>query len=100
AGPVAATFLGDFGAEVIKVEQPTCGDPIRQIGPFVNGESLVFSVEGRNKKSITIDLRTQEGQQLLRGLVEKSDVLVENFRPGTMAAWGLDYADLKKINPR
>lgn len=99
AGPVAATFLGDFGAEVIKLEQPKFGDPLRQIGPFVNGESLLFNVEGRNKKSVTADLHIEEGRALLRKLAEKSDVLVENFRPGTMAAWGLGYEDLKRINP-
>lgn len=100
AGPVAATFLGDFGAEVIKVEQPVDGDPMRQLGPFVNGESLLFSVEARNKKSVTINLRIPEGQRLLRKLVEHADVLVENFRPGTMAGWGLAYKDLEKVNPR
>lgn len=100
AGPVAATLLGDFGAEVVKVEQPQGGDPMRSIGPFANGESLWFSVESRNKKSLTIDLRLPEGQALLRELVAQVDVLIENFRPGTMAGWGLGYDDLAAVNPR
>jgi crotonobetainyl-CoA:carnitine CoA-transferase CaiB-like acyl-CoA transferase len=100
AGPVAATLLGDFGAEVVKIEQPQGGDPIRGIGPFANGESLWFNVEGRNKKSVSLDLRLPEGQALLRRLVAHADVVVENFRPGTMAKWGLSYQDLRAVNPR
>jgi crotonobetainyl-CoA:carnitine CoA-transferase CaiB-like acyl-CoA transferase len=100
AGPVAATFLGDFGAEVIKVEQPRIGDSLRHIGPFFEGESLWFNVESRNKRSITLDLRTTEGQRIFRLLAEKADVIVENFRPGTLAEWGLDYSSLKSGNER
>ena len=100
AGPVAATLLGDFGAEVLKVEQPQGGDPMRGIGPFVDGESLWFNVESRNKKSLSLDLRLPEGQALLRELVQHADVVIENFRPGTMASWGLSYQDLSAINPR
>jgi len=100
AGPVACTLLADFGAEVIKVEQPGGGDPLRQIGPFVGDESLYWNVEGRNKKSITVDLRKPEGQALVRELATKVDVVVENFRPGTLTAWGLDYAALAAVNPR
>jgi crotonobetainyl-CoA:carnitine CoA-transferase CaiB-like acyl-CoA transferase len=85
AGPVAATLLGDFGAEVIKLEQPKGGDPIRQSGPMVEGESLWWNVEGRNKRSVTLDLRKPQGQQILHKLVEHADVLIENLRPGTMA---------------
>lgn len=99
AGPVAASLLGDFGAEVIKVEQPRGGDTMREFGPFVDGESLSWNVEGRNKRSVTIDLRVAQGQRLLRELVAHSDVLIENFRPGTMAGWGLGYEDLCKVNP-
>ena len=99
AGPVSATLLGDFGADVIKIEQPQGGDPIRQSGAMVNGESLYWNVEGRNKRSVTIDMRRTEGQALLRKLVKHADVLVENFRPGTMARWGCDYETLKQINP-
>jgi len=100
AGPVAATLLGDFGADVIKVEQPNTGDPMRQIGPFANEESLWWNVEGRSKRSITVDLRKPEGQQLFRRLAEHADVVVENFRPGTMDRWGLGYRALNEINPR
>ena len=100
AGPVAATLLGDFGAEVIKIEAPGVGDPIRHSGPFVGEESLYWNVEGRSKRSVTLDLRKPEGQAVLRKLVAHADVLVENFRPGTMARWGLAYDVLKEINPR
>ena len=100
AGPAAATFLSDFGAEVIKVEQPQGGDTLRGLGPFKDGESLWFQVEGRNKRSITLDLRQPEGQALLQRLVAHADALVENFRPGTMAQWQLGYEDLARINPR
>lgn len=100
AGPVCGTLLADFGAEVIKVEPPGTGDPIRHSGPQVDGESLYWQVEGRNKKSITVNLRKPEGQKVLRDLVEHVDVLIENFKPGTMKKWGLDYEALKKINPR
>lgn len=99
AGPVVGTLLGDFGAEVIKVEQPDGGDPIRNIGPFCEGEGLWWNVEGRNKKSVTLDLRQPEGQALLRRLVKEADVLVENFRPGTMAKWNVGWDELKQENP-
>jgi formyl-CoA transferase len=99
AGPVVGTLLSDFGAEIIKVEQPEGGDPIRNIGPFCEGESLWWNVEGRNKKSITLDMRRPEGQAMLRRLVKEADVLVENFRPGTMAKWNVGWEDLKKENP-
>lgn len=100
AGPVAATLLGDFGADVIKLEQPKGGDPIRQSGPMVDGESLWWNVEGRNKRSITLDLRKPKGQEILHQLIEHSDVLIENFRPGTMAGWNAGYQHLSAINPR
>jgi len=100
AGPVAATLLADFGADVIKIEPPGAGDPIRNSGPFVGKESLYWAVEGRSKRSITLDLRKPEGQEVLRRLVADVDVLIENFRPGTMARWGLDYETLRQINPR
>ncbi len=100
AGPVAATLLGDFGAEVIKIEPPVTGDPIRHSGPFVGDESLYWAVEGRSKRSVTLDLRQPDGQAVLRSLVAHADVLVENFRPGTMKRWGIDYAVLKDLNPR
>ena len=100
AAPVAATLLGDLGAEIIKVEPPGQGDPIRHSGPFVGEESLYWHVEGRSKQSVTLDLRRPEGQAVLHRLVAKADVLVENFRPGTLAKWNLDYSVLQKINPK
>lgn len=99
SAPVAGTLLADFGAEVIKVEQPGVGDTLRGLGPFANGESLWWNVAGRNKKSITLNLRTAKGQDVLKRLVKKADVLIENFRPGTMSKWGLGYAELSAINP-
>lgn len=100
AGPVAATLLGDFGAEVIKIEQPRGGDPIRHNGPMCEGQGLWWCTEGRNKRSVTLDLRQPEGQAILRRLAAQADVLVENFRPGTMDRWGLGYEQLKAVNPR
>ena len=100
AAPVAATLLGDLGAEIIKIEPPGQGDPIRHSGPFVGEESLYWHVEGRSKQSVTLDLRKPEGQAVLHRLVAKADVLVENFRPGTLAKWNLDYTVLQKINPK
>ncbi|MCK1513200.1 CoA transferase [Bradyrhizobium sp. 190] len=100
AGPVAATLLSDFGAEVIKVEQPGRGDTLRHIGPYADGESLWWNVEGRNKKSITLDLHHPEAQRILKELVKHADVVVENFRPGTLEKWNLSWQELEKINPR
>lgn len=100
AAPFAATLLADFGAEVIKVELPGRGDFLRGIGPFAGGHSLWWAVEGRGKKSITIDLRTAQGQALLRRLAAVSDVVVENFQPGTLEEWGLGYDVLAGLNPR
>lgn len=100
AGPVACTLLADFGAEVIKIEEPRAGDPMRHIGPFVEGESLWWNVEARNKKSVTLDLKQPAGRALLLELVAHADAVVENFRPGAMARLGLAYEDLKQVNPR
>ncbi len=100
AAPFAATLLADFGAEVIKVELPKTGDFMRSIGPFVDGYSLFWAVEARGKKSITLDLRRPQGQALLKRLVALSDVVVENFQPGTLEGWGLGYDDLRAVNPR
>lgn len=100
AGPFCGQLLGDFGAEVIKVEDPGTGDPMRQWGrekPY--GLSLWWPVVARNKKSVTANLRTEEGQDLVRRLVAKADVLVENFRPGTLERWGLAPEQLWEINP-
>ncbi|MDP1712864.1 MAG: CaiB/BaiF CoA-transferase family protein [Candidatus Nanopelagicaceae bacterium] len=100
AGPFCGQLLGDFGAEVIKVEDPGVGDPMRQWGrekPY--GTSLWWPVVARNKKSITANLRTKDGQDLIRKLVVKADILLENFRPGTLEQWGLGPEELWKINP-
>lgn len=98
--PFAATLLGELGAEVIKIEQPGTGDFLRTIGPFDRGVSLFFAVEGRGKKSVTIDLSKAAGQDLLRRLVPHADVLVENFQPGTLERWNLGPEGLREINPR
>jgi formyl-CoA transferase len=101
AGPFCGQLLGDFGAEVIKLEDPGKGDPMRQWGrEKPHGQSLWWPVVARNKKSVTCNLRTADGQALVRRLVEKSDVLLENFRPGTLERWGLSYDELSQINPR
>jgi len=101
AGPYCTMMLGDLGAEIIKVEQPRVGDGTRQWGPpFKGGESAYFICINRNKKSITVNLKHPRGIKIIKQLVEKSDVLVENFRYGTMDKLGLDYETLKKINPK
>lgn len=100
AGPFCGQLLGDFGAQVIKLEPPGEGDPMRQWGrekPY--GKSLWWPVIARNKKSVTVNLRTPAGQDVVRELVRHADVLVENFRPGRMEQWGLGYDELSQINP-
>lgn len=101
AGPLCAMILGDLGAEVIKVEQPGQGDETRAWGPpYIGGESAYYLCANRNKKSITLDLRHEEGRRILRELICRSDVLIENFRLGTMERWGLSYEDLEALHPR
>lgn len=101
AGPFCGQLLADFGAEVIKIEQPGVGDPMRQWGrEKPHGQSLWFPVVARNKKCITLNAREPEGQEIVRTLVASSDFLVENFRPGTMERWNLGYEALAAINPR
>jgi formyl-CoA transferase len=101
AGPYCTMFLGDLGAEVVKIEQPGVGDDTRGWGPpFTGGESAYFLCVNRNKKSVTVDLKAQEGVALLRRLAEPADVLIENFRPGTMERLGLGEKELRAINPR
>jgi len=99
AGPFAATLLGDFGAEVIKVELPGIGDNARDVGPRYKNVPLWWKVEGRNKKSITLDVRKESGQKILKRLVEISDVLIENYLPGTLEKWNLSPDELKSVNP-
>jgi len=100
AGPFCTMSLGDMGAEVIKVEEPGKGDDTRGWPPFVNGEATYFLSVNRNKKSLALDLKTPEGQDILRRLLASADVVVENFRPGTMERLGFGYEALRKTNPR
>lgn len=101
AGPFCGQLLGDFGADVVKLEDPGRGDPMRQWGrEKPHGHSLWWPVVARNKRSVTCDLRTEEGQELVRRLVVHSDVLLENFRPGTLERWGLSPDELWSVNPR
>ncbi|UGT65185.1 CaiB/BaiF CoA transferase family protein [Nocardia asteroides] len=100
AAPLAATYLGEFGAEVIKVEQPKGGDPIRSWGHQRDGVGLMWKSVSRNKKSVTLDLRVAEGQALLRQLAKHADVVVANTRVRTLERWGLDYESLRAENPK
>lgn len=100
AGPYCASILGEFGADVIKVEHPLGGDALRRFGtPTERGDTLTWLSEARNKKSVTIDLHHPEGVELFKGLISKSDVLCENFRPGTLEKWGLGWEVLREVNP-
>src|SRR5688572_8277030 len=101
AGPYCTMLLGDMGAEVIKIERPDGGDDTRSFGPpYLNGESAMFLAINRNKKSITLNLKHTEAKTIFTRLLERADVLVENFRPGTMANLGFDYETVKHVNPR
>lgn len=99
SGPYTAMMLADLGAEVIKLEQPMIGDDSRHFGPFANDESAYFMSVNRNKKSITLNLKTSEGKELFKQLACQVDVILENFRPGTMEKLGLDYETIRKLNP-
>ena len=99
AGPFAGKTLGDFGAEVIKVEPPGTGDPLRQWRLLHDGTSVWWQVQSRNKKSVALDLRTEAGRADVRRLAAECDVLIENFKPGTMEKWGLGFDDLARDNP-
>lgn len=101
AGPFCTMKLGDMGAEVIKIEQPGKGDDTRTWGPpFVNGESAYFLAVNRNKKSLTLDIKSKEGKEIIRKLLQRSDVVVENFRAGVMEKLGFGYKQVKKLNPK
>lgn len=100
AGPFCSTLLGDFGADVIKVEIPDTGDSLRSMGTVINNASTWFAVEARNKKFITIDLKKEEGKELLKKLIKVSDVVVENFKPGTLEKLGLGWEVLQGINQK
>ncbi|MYL71674.1 CoA transferase [Halobacillus litoralis] len=100
AGPFSGRLLADFGAEVIKVEPPGKSDPMRNWGKKKDGVGLWWPIQSRNKKSITLNLREEAGQRVLKDLVKESDIIIENFRPGTMEKWGLSYERLSEVNPR
>ena len=100
AGPFAARTLADFGADIIKIEPPGAGDPLRQWRLLKNGTSLWWQVQSRNKRSLALDLKHPEAQEIVRKLAQDADVLIENFRPGAMEAWGLGPDDLHQLNPR
>ena len=99
AGPWLATRLADFGADVVKVEHPAAGDPIRLLGWFDGDVPLWWKIDSRNKRCITADLKQPEGQEVVKRLVRDADVLVENFRPGTLERWNLGYDVLRRENP-
>jgi formyl-CoA transferase len=100
AGPFCARVLAEFGAEVIKIEPPDAGDPLRKWRKLHDGTSLWWYAQARNKKSVTLDLRHKEAQQIVRQLARDADIVVENFRPGAMEKWGLGWNELSRINPR
>jgi formyl-CoA transferase len=99
AGPFAGKTLGDFGADVIKIEAPDGGDPLRNWRMMKEGTSVWWQVQSRNKRSLALDLRSSEGQDIARRLVAEADVLIENFRPGTLEGWGMGYDVLSQLNP-
>jgi formyl-CoA transferase len=99
AGPFAGKTLGEFGADVIKIEAPGAGDPLRNWRMIKEGTSVWWQVQSRNKRSIALDLRSSEGQGIARKLIAEADVLIENFRPGTLEAWGMGWDVLSKLNP-
>lgn len=99
AAPYAGKLFAEFGAEVIKVEQPKTGDPLRNWRVMHEDTSVWWYVQSRNKKSVTINLREPEGQEIVKGLIGKVDVVLENFKPGTLERWGLGYEELQKVNP-
>lgn len=100
AGPYCTMILSDMGAEVIKIEQPVKGDDTRHLGPFVNGESYYYMTNNRNKCGVTLNLKAPEGKEIFKELVKSADVVVENYRPGTMEKLELGYNVLKEVNPR
>lgn len=100
AGPFCGAMLADLGATVIKIERPGKGDDARAYAPYINGESLYYSNLNRNKYGMTLDMKQEAGKDILKELVRKADILIENFRPGVMDRMGLGYEELKKVNPR
>ena len=100
AGPIGPTLLAELGAEVIKIEPPEGGNLLRRMPPLFNGQSLWFPTEGRHKKSLTVDLHAEKGQKIVKDLIRHCDIVLENFRPGTMERWNMGWEELKKINGR
>src|SRR5581483_4602302 len=100
AGPFGGTLLADYGADVIKIEKPEQGDPMREWSPMKDGQSLWWKVTGRNKRLITLNLAVPRGREMFLRLVSEADAIVENYRPGTFARWGLSYTELAAVNPR
>jgi len=100
AAPFASSLMADFGAEVIKVEMPKTGDPMRQLPPLHEGKSVWWKATARNKKSVTLDLHTEKGQEIFRRLAAEADVVIENFRPGVMERWNIGWETLHAINPK
>lgn len=100
AGPYAGALLGDLGAHVIKIEMPGFGDDARGYGPYENGESMYYANLNRNKKGITLNLKSEKGKEIFRKLVKKADIVIENYRPGVMDKLGLGYDQLKELNPK
>ncbi|CAM3550028.1 formyl-CoA transferase [Rouxiella silvae] len=100
AGPLAGRMLADFGAEVIKIEAPEKGDPLRKWRMLHQGTSVWWAVQSRNKRSITLDLKQPEGQKIALDLLSKADILIENFRPGTLEKWGMSWETLHQLNPK
>jgi formyl-CoA transferase len=99
AGPFAGKTLGEFGADVIKIEAPGAGDPLRNWRMMKEGTSVWWQVQSRNKRSLALDLRSSEGQEIARKLIREADVLIENFRPGTLEGWGMGWDVLSELNP-
>lgn len=100
AGPFASKLLGEFGAEIIKIESPNGGDPLRKWRKIENGTSLWWHVQSRNKKSVCLDLKNPEGRRILLRLLESTDILIENFRPGTLEKWDMGWEKLHEMNPK
>ncbi len=99
AGPFCGKTLGEFGADVVKIEAPATGDPLRNWRLLQDGTSVWWQVQSRNKRSVALDLRAKEGQDVARALIAEADVLIENFRPGTLEGWGMGWDDLRALNP-
>ena len=99
SGPYATMLMADMGARVIKVEMPGVGDDTRKFGPLIQGESPYFIMLNRNKESITLNMKSPRGKEILWELVKKADIIVENFRPGVLERLGFGYAELKRVNP-